>query len=115
MKHLRITIEGKTYDVTVELANKTAASTEMQAAAVVAAASVSAPAAPGVIPSPLGGNVIAVNVKVGDTVKAGDQVAVLEAMKMNTYINAPAAGKVAEISVKVGEAIQEGQAIMRIE
>ena len=53
--------------------------------------------------------------KVGQEVKAGEQVATLEAMKMNTFINAPADGKVAEILVTVGTAVQEGQGLIRIE
>lgn len=122
MKRLRITVEGKTYEVTVELPNETAA-------APVASAGVSAPASspapvsassaaaagPGVVTSPLGGNLVGINVKVGQEVKAGEQLAVLEAMKMNTYINAPADGKVAEILATVGTAVQEGQPLIRIE
>ena len=119
MKKLRISVEGKTYEVTVELPEQAAvpvASAGVSAApAPVSAASTAAPAGPGVIVSPLGGNVVALNVKVGQAVKAGEQVATLEAMKMNTFINAPADGKVAEIMVTVGTAVQEGQGLMRIE
>jgi len=53
-------------------------------------------------------------VKVGQEVKEGEQVAVLEAMKMNTSINAPSSGKVAEVLVAVGAAVQEGQVLIRI-
>ena len=56
-----------------------------------------------------------VNVTVGQEVKEGEQLVILEAMKMNTYINAPSAGKVAEVLVTVGTAVQEGQALVRIE
>ena len=122
MKRLRITVEGKTYEVTVELPNETAASAPIASAGVTAPASspVSASSAisaagPGVVVSPLGGNLVGISVKVGQEVKAGEQLAVLEAMKMNTYINAPADGKVAEILVEVGTAVQEGQGLIRIE
>ncbi|MEI6561469.1 MAG: biotin/lipoyl-containing protein [Verrucomicrobiota bacterium] len=118
MKRLRITVEGKTYEVTVELPNETVSSAGVSApvasASPVSASALSA-AGPGMIVSPLGGNLVGLNVKVGDEVKEGDQVAVLEAMKMNTYINAPSAGKVAEVLVAVGTAVQEGQALVRIE
>jgi len=122
MKRLRITVEGKTYEVTVELPNETASSAPVASAGVtapVSSSSVVSPAAsaagPGVVVSPLGGNLVAINVKVGQEVKAGEQVAVLEAMKMNTQINATSSGKVAEILVAVGTAVQEGQALIRIE
>ena len=123
MKRLRITVEGKTYEVTVELPNEAASSASVASAGVsapvsasplAASASVSA-AGPGVVVSPLGGNVVGISVKVGQEVKEGEQVAVLEAMKMNTYINAPKAGKVAEVMVTVGTAVQEGQPLLRIE
>jgi biotin carboxyl carrier protein len=123
MKRLRITVEGKTYEVTVELPTETAASASVASAGVTAPAVSAAPvstssaaaAGPGVVVSPLGGNLVAINVKVGQAVKAGEQLATLEAMKMNTYINAPADGKVAEILVEVGTAVQEGQGLIRIE
>ena len=121
MKRLRITVEGKTYEVTVELPNETAGSASVASAAVAAPASTSVSssaltaAGPGVIASPLGGNVVGVNVTVGQEVKEGDQLVILEAMKMNTYINATCAGKVAEVLVAVGTAVQEGQALVRIE
>lgn len=121
MKRLRITVEGKTYEVTVELPNETAGSAPVASAGVsapasspVSASAVSA-AGPGVVTSPLGGNVVGVNVTVGQEVKEGEQLAVLEAMKMNTYINAPSAGKVAEVLVAVGTPVQEGQAMFRLE
>jgi len=118
MKKLRITVEGKTYEVTVELPDETASVASAPAAAAaspIAASATLTTAAPGSIVSPLGGNVVAINVQVGQEVKEGEQVAVLEAMKMNTFINAPKAGKVAEVLVTVGTAVQEGQALIRIE
>lgn len=120
MKRLRITVEGKTYEVTVELPDEAAGSASVAGASApvsaspIAASALSA-AGPGVVASPLGGNVVGINVKVGDEVKEGDQLAVLEAMKMNTYINAPSAGKIAEVLVTVGTAVQEGQSLIRIE
>lgn len=121
MKRLRITVEGKTYEVTVELPNESAASAPVASAGVSAPASASVSSAalsaagPGVVVSPLGGNVVGVSVTVGQEVKEGDQLVVLEAMKMNTYINATATGKVAEVLVTVGTPVQEGQALVRIE
>ena len=120
MKRLRITVEGKTYEVTVELPDENTAAPLASAAVTTPAsspvsASVHSAAGPGVVVSPLGGNLVGINVEVGQEVKEGDQVAVLEAMKMNTYINANKTGKVVEVLVTVGTAVQEGQPLIRIE
>ena len=122
MKLLRITVEGKTYEVTVELLNESGSSPAAAPTVVSEPASVSPLSAssflstndPKVVVSPLGGNLVAINVKVGQEVKEGEQVAVLEAMKMNTSINAPSSGKVAEVLVTAGTAVQEGQVLIRI-
>jgi len=121
MKRLRITVEGKTYEVTVELPDETSSAPVASAGVTdpVSASSVStsvaSAAGPGVVVSPLGGNVVGVSVTVGQEVKEGEQLVILEAMKMNTYINATSTGKVAEVLVAVGTAVQEGQALIRIE
>lgn len=53
-------------------------------------------------------------VTAGQAVKQGDQLIVLEAMKMNTYVYAPQDGVVAEILANVGDSVAEGQALLRI-
>jgi biotin carboxyl carrier protein len=70
--------------------------------------------ASGEVPSPLAGKVVAVDVKVGQTVEANAQLLTLEAMKMNTYVFAPAAGTVEAILVQPGDAVEEGQGLVRI-
>lgn len=128
MKHLRITIEGKTYEVDVEILGEenesakrsagqtrsrpAAASAPVVAAPVVAASS--APAEAGDIPSPLSGKVVSVDVKIGDTVAAGDQVVTLEAMKMNTIVSAPTGGTVTAIHVTDGQSVNEGGALLTL-
>jgi len=129
MKRLRITVGDKTYDVLVEVldvagnpaggaaasANPASVESSPIAPASVAGASVSVSSGqPGVVLSPLGGNVVVLEVAVGQEVQEGDQLVILEAMKMNTYIYAPEAGKIAEVFVKVGQAVQEGQPLVRI-
>ncbi len=64
--------------------------------------------------APLPGNIVAINVKVGDVVKAGQQVAVLEAMKMENSIESPADGTVTEILANVGDAMAADAPIMII-
>ena len=58
---------------------------------------------------------MSIEVKVGDTVKAGDKVGVLEAMKMENDIRTVKGGTVKQILVNVGDAILEGTDIMIIE
>lgn len=125
-------IEGKTADVTVngvsyqvEMENAPAAPAAPAAAAPVAAAAPAAQAAapaPAAKPagegksvtSPLPGVIIEVSVKEGQAVKAGQKVAVLEAMKMENEIAAPADGVVTSIRVAKGDSLQEGDEIMKI-
>jgi len=126
MKKLRITVEGKAYEVLVETLDSTAP--VAPAPASVASAPVSAPvvapaapapkavvaAGPGVVTCPLAGKVVAVQVKVGDTVTAEQALVTIEAMKMNTYVYAPQAGKVTVVLVKAGDAVEEGAVMVRL-
>lgn len=128
MKKLRITVEGKVYEVEVEvLGSKASAPAAAPAAAPapVAAAPV-APAAPapvaaapvaagaGDVVCPLAATVVAVNVKEGQAVKAGDLLVTLEAMKMSTPINSDKSGTVSKIYVSAGQSVQEGQPLVAI-
>jgi biotin carboxyl carrier protein len=127
VKKLRITVEGKTYEVVVETVDDSSARAAKVAARPVAAAAAPAPvaAAPAAKPaaggsaasirSQLAGRIVSVDVKEGDTVAAGAQVLVLEAMKMNTPVTAVAAGKVSKIHVAAGDTVEEGQALLDIE
>ena len=92
MKHFNITVNGAAYDVTVE---------ELAAGAAPVAA---APAAPNV-KAPMPGNILDVKVKVGDAVKAGQILVILEAMKMENEIVAPQDGTVAGINCAKGETV----------
>ncbi len=67
------------------------------------------------VKAPLPGTIISINVKVGDTVKAADKVAVLEAMKMENSINAGRDGVVASINVNPGDAVPDGGVILTLE
>lgn len=102
------------------------------AAAPAAAAKVAAPAAAAPAPAPapaarksargggahslnapMPGVILEVSVSAGDTVERGQQVAVLEAMKMNNAIRSPRAGVIAEVCVESGQAVGHGDAIVR--
>lgn len=129
MKRLRITVEGKAYEVEVELLDEGAGESRSthhrpKAASARAAAPVAAPAptpkaAPaaagdGAVVAPLSAVVVSVNVEPGASVTEGQTVIVLEAMKMNTVVVAPAAGTVGAVQVKVGDAVEEGQVLLTL-
>lgn len=109
MKKLKVTVDGKIYHVTVDPLDKDASLPEAAASAppVQIPAPRSAP-----IPSPLAGKVVTINVQAGQTVKEGEQLMVLEAMKMNTYLYAPQNGSIAGILVSEGDAVEEGQSLI---
>jgi biotin carboxyl carrier protein len=64
--------------------------------------------------SPLAGKIVSIEVKLGQTVVEGAQVATIEAMKMNTHIFAPNAGRVSEVLVNPGDGVDEGHVLLRI-
>ncbi len=64
--------------------------------------------AAGAVKSPLPGVILSVDCKVGDTVKRGQKILVLEAMKMENNINADRDGKIVEIKVNKGDSVLEG-------
>ena len=119
-----VSVNGTSYQV--ELENAPAApvqaapvhtSVTTPAAAPAQAAPAPKPAASGAgkpVTSPLPGVIIAVKVNVGDSVKAGQEVAVLEAMKMENSIEAVQDGTVTAIHVVKGDSILEGATIVTI-
>ena len=78
-------------------------------------AAVAAPASGYKVTCPLPGTILAVNVKEGDTVAAGQTVIVLEAMKMENNIDAERDGKITEIKVNKGDSVMEGAILVTIE
>ncbi|MBR5413852.1 MAG: acetyl-CoA carboxylase biotin carboxyl carrier protein subunit [Fibrobacter sp.] len=115
-KTVRISFEGKTYDVEVEVLDSNAAVAAAPAAAPVAAAPAAAPAVAGgtEVKSPLAGSVFKLKVKVGDTVAANQEVAIIEALKMENPVVAPCAGTVNSIAVKETDTVVDGQTLMTI-
>lgn len=67
------------------------------------------------VKSPLPGVILEIKVKEGDTVKKGQTVVILEAMKMENNINAHKDGKITAINVKTGESVLEGTDLITIE
>ena len=119
-KFFDVTVNGATYEVEAE--NAPAAAPVAQPVAVPVQAAAAAPAAPAAKPagageklaSPLPGVIIEISVKEGQQVKAGQKVAILEAMKMENEIPAPKDGTITEIHVHKGDTLQEGDPVVTI-
>ncbi len=131
----KVTLNGKIYEVEVEKGEaviqaeyEAALPTAPAPAAPAAPAPVAAPAAPAApapaasaaagdntVTAPLPGNINAVKVAVGDTVKAGTVLIILEAMKMENEVVAPKDGKISKIFVQKGAVVQTGDALVNID
>ena len=120
MKNYRITVNGTAYDVAVEElgagAAPVAAAPVAAAPAAPEAAAPAAPAASGAegavkVSAPMPGKILAIKANVGQALKKGDVVMVLEAMKMENEIVAPADGTVAGINVAVGDSVESGDTL----
>lgn len=118
MKNYTITVNGNVYDVTVEEGTSTGAPVAAKAptapraaapkAAPAAAPKASAGAGSVKVEAGAAGKVFKLEKKVGDAVKKGDAVVIIEAMKMEIPVVAPQDGTVASIDVAVGDAIEAG-------
>ncbi|HKL47194.1 MAG TPA: biotin/lipoyl-containing protein [Candidatus Izemoplasmatales bacterium] len=67
------------------------------------------------IPSPMQGTIQDILVKAGETVKKGDSLLILEAMKLENDITADKDYKILEILVKVGDSVDSDQALIKVE
>jgi acetyl/propionyl-CoA carboxylase alpha subunit len=72
------------------------------------------PVGPAPILAPMPGLIVRVNVKVGDTVEAGQGVVVMEAMKMENELRATAAGVVKSVEVAAGTAVEKGTLLVAL-
>lgn len=138
MKRFRVTVNGQPFEVTVEdtgagnsgpqpvrlpgppqppgfTPHVVPSAAPAAAGPTVAPSQPAGPAVAGAITAPLPGLVVAVKVQVGQTVAAGQVLAVLEAMKMENDITAPASGVVKEILVEPGTAVAGGQTLLLLE
>lgn len=111
-----VELNGKKYTVNVERQESVSVPKVVAPHPVAAPAAAPAPkkAAAGAnsITAPLPGSVVAIKVKAGDAVKAGQQLAIIEAMKMENEILAPADGTVSAVHVSAGQAVQQGDALL---
>jgi len=137
-KKLRINVDGRNYNVLVDDLSDDAAYARAEphpapvaaaptAAGPIAVAPVAAAAAPvaalrpagggagaGAEVAPLGGVVVSIDVKAGQAIKAGDKIAVIEAMKMKTDVVAKHSGTVGNILVRPSDSVETGQALFNV-
>ncbi len=120
MKKYNVTVNGRTYEVIVEEAGSSSSYTPAYTAPVAPAA----PAAPNTAPAasvggnkvvaPMPGTILEVKVSVGQAVKKGDVICVLEAMKMENDIPAPCDGIVASVNVSKGATVAVNDIIVSL-
>ena len=104
MKKYKVNVNGTVYEVTVEALDGAAPVAAPAAPAPAAAA----PAGGEKVSAPMPGTILDVRVSNGQTVKKGDILFILEAMKMENEIMAPCGGTIASVSVTKGAAVDSG-------
>lgn len=116
MKQYKINVNGTFYEVSIEEVDaseiKSAAPAVQPAAPSAAAAA--APAEGEKVNAPMPGNILAVNIKVGDKVKSGDVGMILEAMKMENEIMIPCDGTVTAVGTSKGATVESGAFLFSI-
>ena len=125
MRKFNVTVNGQTYEVEVEEVGGAPSAAPVRAAAPAAAPAAAAPAAAPAAPkaaapvaggtpikAPMPGTILDVKVKAGDTVKAGQCLCVLEAMKMENEIPAAKDGTVAQVVVAKGASVNAGDTLV---
>ena len=123
MKKYNITVNGNTYEVYVEetdgaftapVASAPVAAPTAAPAAKAAAPKAAAPAGANKVTAPMPGTILQVKVSQGQSVKKGDVICVLEAMKMENDIPAPCDGVIASINVQKGASVNAGDVLASI-
>ena len=124
MKKLRVTLNGKSYEVDVEILQDDApampympmvaapAMAPAPAAAPSTAPKASAPSGSNTLVAPMNGVVIEIPAKVGDVVKTGQVVVILEAMKMKTNVSSDRDGKIAAVNISPNDSVEAGQVML---
>ena len=111
MKKYRVNVNGTVYEVELEEITGAAAATPVAAPAAApapAAPVAAAPAGGEKVTAPMPGNILSVNVTAGQSVKRGQVLLILEAMKMENEIMAPCDGVIASVNTSKGSAVESG-------
>lgn len=120
MKKYNVSVNGTAYEVIVEeVTGATAAAAPVPAAPAAPVAPTPAAPAPAAgagepINSPMPGTILKVNVAAGQTVKSGDILMILEAMKMENEIMAPKDGTITSVSISEGATVESGTLLCTI-
>ena len=116
MKAYKVTVNGNVYEITLEIIDKEdiKAAPAKAPEKAPAAAPAATPAGAKEITAPMPGTILKVNVKGGDTVKAGDVLMILEAMKMENEIMAPNDGVISSVNVTSGASVDGGAVLCSI-
>ena len=111
MKKYRVTVNGSLYEIEVEEMDASAVSAAPAAKAAAPAPVAAAPAEGAQVKAPMPGTILDVKVQAGQSVKKGDVLIILEAMKMENEIQAPCGGKITVVNVRKGDSV-ETQALL---
>ena len=114
MKKYAVNVNGIKYEVEIEEISASQVSAAPAAAPAAAPTPVAAPAGGTTVNAPMPGTILAVNVTNGASVKKGDVLMVLEAMKMENEIMAPCDGTVNAVSVAKGATVETGSLLCSI-
>jgi oxaloacetate decarboxylase alpha subunit len=104
IENYSVTVDGKVFEVQVAPSGSIQQINESTAA--------SKPISSEILEAPLSGNIFKINVNVGDPIKEGDVLIIMEAMKMETEICSTITGTLSEVHIKVGDNVKVGQTLL---
>lgn len=111
MRTFRVNVNGNTYEVQLE---EISASEIKNTSASAQKTSAPQSAQGRAVNAPIAGTVLSVNVSSGQSVKAGDVLLIIEAMKMENEICAPCDGKISAVAVSKGATVASGELLCTI-
>lgn len=113
MRKFQITFRGQVYELDVEEISSAASDVKKNAAA--KAVPIVNPVSGQAVIAPMPGKIVKINVQIGDVIKRGDVICILEAMKMENEIMATQDGKVSDISVSLRQVVSTGDVLIVID